>query len=407
MFILLSFLLLSGAKAGVLEPKQVSYDFKSAPEYQAIMTELKSHGEFKEKATEVVEEVKVKTMSRGEQMVEEAKARNRAILKERDAQDKAAAAVTNSSDKKAKVLAQWKRESETTLNQWKKESRDQLKAWQKEQEIFLGRLKVYKENTFEIPVKNEVIVEKKIPVEIIPEVHIVNGTFKVPIRDQYNRPTCSAFAGARGIEVLLAQHDFNYDLSEQYLYWASKPKCQTSPCSEKGSWTGSAFKHSQASANLDIPLESTCEYKTVSVDNNETQVPLMDTCKSGVTKISSYEEVKTILELVNLLKKDVPVVVAAKLSENFYKNKGLITLKDSASTGKTLDKHALGHAFLAVGIMELPEALTATEGNFCIVVANSWGKGWGAGGYSCMTEKWLETFRQPSPFLAVTKVMSK
>ncbi len=97
--------------------------------------------------------------------------------------------------------------------------------------------------------------------------------------------------------------------------------------------------------------------------------------------------------------------MAAKLTENFYKNQGLVSLGEAdKKLGVGLDQHALGHAFLAVGLMELPEKIKTQEGSFCIVIANSWGKGWGAGGYSCLTEKWLTKYRQPAPFAAVTHI---
>lgn len=393
--------------AATLTPVTGDYKYQDAPEYQAIMTNLKTFGEFSQKEVPTTVETKPveKPMTRGQQMVEEAKAKNRAILAERNKQDKAAAETA--SDPNMTELEKWKAEEKKTLNEWKKESRDQLNQWKREQDIFLGKIKVYKENTFKLPVKEEKIIEKKIPVEAIPDVHIVNGTFKVPVRDQSARPTCVAFAGIRAIETVLAQNNVEQDLSEQYLYWAGKPSCQKAPCAEKGSWITQSYKYSKEAPQIDIPTESNCAYKGESVAANETQVPLAPTCTDGVTKVQNYEQVRTIAEVVDYLKKDIPVVVAAKLSENFYQNKGLITLADSKSTGAKLDGHAMGHAFLAVGVMELPEKLKASEGNFCIVVANSWGKGWGTGGYSCMTEKWFEKFRQPSPFIAVTKVSIK
>lgn len=175
------------AMAGELQPVTSTYKFQDAPEYQAIFAQLKTYGEFasKETDTPAVEPEKPKTLSRGEQMVEEAKARNRAILAEKNKQEKSQA-DTNS---QMTELEKWKKEERDTLNKWKKETKDQLDQWKKEQEIFLGRIKVYKENTFVLPVKKEKIIEKKIPVEAIPDVHVVNGAFQVPVRDQLNRPT--------------------------------------------------------------------------------------------------------------------------------------------------------------------------------------------------------------------------
>lgn len=385
--------------ASEYQPKSSTYDYASAPEYQVILSNLKSFGEFETKAEPTVPTEKPKTMSKGEQAVEEAKARNRAILADMNKKEK------SQTDDHRSQLEKWKAEERDTLNQWKKETADQLNNWKREQAIFLGRIKVYKENTFVIPAPKEKIIEKKIPVAAVPQVHIVNGTFQVPMKDQSSRPTCVAFAGIRALEIILAQNDVNRDLSEQYLYWAGKPTCQTSPCSEKGSWVREAYRFSSKQPSIDIPEETNCAYKTESVEKNETQIPMADTCKTGVAKVSSFTEVKTIADVVESVKKDVPVVIAAKLSENFYKNKGLITLADSSAAGT--DIHALGHAFLAVGVMELPKKLKETEGDFCIVVANSWGKGWGAGGYSCITQKWFEKFRQPSAFIAPTRIATK
>jgi hypothetical protein len=57
------------------------------------------------------------------------------------------------------------------------------------------------------------------------------------------------------------------------------------------------------------------------------------------------------------------VIIAAKLSEDFYRNSGLVTLKESsANLGVGLIRHALGHAFI-----ELPENARAQKGRFCIV----------------------------------------
>lgn len=372
--------------------------YQEAPEYQLILAQIKLLGYFSTK--EVFEP---KKMSRGEQVVAEAKARNRAIIAEQDKVVK----KSEDTDSNLSDLEKLKIEDKKIRDGWKKEVLDQRKLWQKEQDIFLGRIKIYKENTFDIPVKEEVIVEKKV-IENLPEVYIVYSAFKVPIKDQYNRPTCSAFAGVRAVEILLAQNNRPHDLSEQYFYWASKPDCREKPCKQKGSWVNQAYRYSQTHSSIDIPNEKSCNYEGSSFDKNETQVPLAKNCEQGIVKVLSFEDVRTLSDVVEKLKKNIPVIMAAKLTENFYKNSGLVTVKESsANLGVGLDRHALGHAFVGVGVIELPEKVRPQEGRFCILVANSWGKGWGAGGYSCLTENWLAKYRQPAPFVAVTKIATK
>jgi C1A family cysteine protease len=396
--LLLISLLMTPAFAATYSPVNGNYSFQEAPEYLAILAQVKAKGDFATKPSLVdTKTPTAKPMTRGEQMVAEAKARNREIIA---AQNKAAASAPEIEDEWEKIKA----EDKKTRDGWKQEVKDSLAQWRKEQDIFLGKIKVYQENTFVIPAPKEIIVEKKVIVNL-PEVQMVNGTFNVAIRDQSARATCSAFAGIRALEIILNQNKIDKDLSEQYFYWASKPECMSSPCAQKGSWVTSAFRFSKQKNQVDIPTESNCAYAASSIDKNETQTPLPSNCNVGSAKVENYQEVRTLADVIDSLKKNTPVIMAAKLSENFYKNQGLVTLADSTTTrGVSLDNHALGHAFLAVGVMELPEKIKASEGSYCIVVANSWGKGWGAGGYACLTERWLTKFRQPAPFIAVTKV---
>ncbi len=380
--------LISASFGEVLRPVLHEYQYQEALEFKAILATLKPYGEFSRE-----EAVPVKTMSRGEQMVEEAKARNRAILAQQKTEEKLSGPDL------------WRQEMKKSQALWQNEMMEYKRQWQRDQAIFLGRLKVYQDNTFVLPAKMDKIREEKLLSSEIPDAHIINGTFKIPVRDQEGRPTCSAFAGIRALEIILVQNEREKDLSEQYLYWASKPNCHELPCAEKGSWITHALRFSQKQTHIDIPVEGSCAYRPESVSQNETQIPLEKSCQEGVTKIQTFEEVRSLAQVVEKVKQDAPVIMAAKLSENFYKNQGLVTLKDSlASSPPKLDGHAMGHAFLAVGVIELPEKLKASEGNFCLVVANSWGRGWGAGGYACLTENWLLKYRQPSPFIAVTEI---
>lgn len=379
---------------------------ESQPEYLAILAKVKSFGTFTTPTTKAETpklEEKPKEPSRGQMAVEEAKARNREILAKQRGEEMKAAEADMTKDSFANDLAKLKAEDKKIRDGWKKEVRDQLKIWQTQQKIFLGKIKVYKEATFPIPVKEEKIVETPILPRDIPEIHIVHSAFKLPVRDQEGRATCAAFTGIRAMEVILAQNNEVKDLSEEYFYWASKPECQKNACSKKGSWVTRGYDYSMNFPKVDIPLEKTCAYETRNNSNNETNVPLKTTCQDGVVKIGKYEQIKTLAEVVDRLKKNMPVIMSSKLTPNFYINEGMVTIEDSEKNG-SVDSHAMGHAYLAVGIMELPEKLQQKEGKFCLVVNNSWGKGWGAGGYSCLTENWLLKYRLPSSFVAVNSV---
>ena len=390
--------------AKTLEPASgPDTSFDSQPEFMAILAKVKSFGSFStptaKTETSKIEE-KPKTPSRGQMAVEEAKARNREILAQQRGEEKKAAEADLTKDSFAADLAKMKSEDKRIRDGWKKEVKDQLRIWQTQQKIFLGKIKVYKEATFQIPVKEEKIVETPILPRDIPEVHIVHSSFKIPVRDQEGRATCAAFTGVRAMEILLAQNGEKQDLSEQYFYYASKPDCQKGPCSKKGSWVTNGFDYLMKHP---MPPEKNCPYSSNVDSKNETQLALKETCLQGDVKVSKYERIQTLAEVIDRLKKNMPVIMSSKLTPNFYVNEGMVTIEDSEKNGN-LDSHAMGHAYLAMGIMELPEKLHAKEGKFCLVVSNSWGAGWGAGGYSCLTENWILKYRLPTSFVAVNAV---
>ncbi|MAE58814.1 MAG: hypothetical protein CME69_08040, partial [Halobacteriovorax sp.] len=61
-----------------------------------------------------------------------------------------------------------------------------------------------------------------------------------------------------------------------------------------------------------------------------------------------------------------------------------------------------GHAVLLIGYIKLPKVLN--EGSVCFITANSWGSGWGHGGYACLSEKWVLSQRQSNPFVVINSV---
>ncbi|MBT4790763.1 MAG: C1 family peptidase [Halobacteriovoraceae bacterium] len=290
---------------------------------------------------------------------------------------------------------------------WKTKHKKKLAELYKNKLAFNKVKDNYKDTLADIPVilpvsKSE--LNKKVEVKLEKESFLVNSALLPEIRDQKYRPTCSSFAGVKAIEILLSQKNNYKNLSEQYFYWASKPNCQKSKCSKKGSWVGNGLTFSKDSNSYDIPTEKNCTYNEYSLEANETQLPLTQTCKSGITKIKKFIYQATLDEALVSLKQNKPVVASITLSPNFYDNKGLI-LQSESNIGGKLDGHAQGHAVALIGYLKLPRILN--EGSVCFIVANSWGQGWGQGGYSCLSEKWLLNHRTTNPFVIIQEVSSR
>lgn len=306
----------------------------------------------------------------------------------------------------------WFDSKKAEVDNWQNEKLKQLKIWEDERKKFLSRVDDYKKDLAKIPQPPKEIIQKipvkkvkRIKIEALPESFIIEGALDLPIKDQGKRPTCASFAGVRSIEILLNKQNKYTELSEQYFYYSSKPECKTSPCSNGGSWVFNGFENSKKSSQFDIPREKDCSYVDAPKRNNETQIPLENGCQQGVAKVEDYVFVKNNDAIISELKAGHPVIVGAKLSENFYTNKGHVFLKDASGAG--LDSHANGHAIVFVGFIKLPQKLHASEGRFCFVSANSWGLGWGRGGHSCLSEKWFDRFKFDMNFIALSSVKSR
>jgi len=365
-----------------------------------------------------------KPLSRGEQVVKDQLEKNRQILAQRRAKEKELAKGNvkkkaqsdsdndnNDMDSLAKQNEDWikntKKENDETLRAWKNEVEKTYAEWKEKRNEFLSNLKTYKKNLYplqaEKPLSKQELKLSGLTMKLNAEHVVITGALDLPIKDQGKRPTCAAFAGARSIETLLKAKGQGVSVSEQYIYWASKPKCQVSPCSDKGSWTSLFFEKSMKSSTPDIPLTSDCPYNLNPMDDNETQIPLRGNCSQGKLKILSFDYLKNLDETVLALKNNFPVVAGFELTPNFYENNGFVKEADSYKNGK-LDNHAAGHALLLVGYVVLPKELQKSEGNLCFIAANSWGEGYGRGGFTCLSEKWVMNHRVPNAFLALKDV---
>lgn len=366
----------------------------------------------------------VNNMSRGKRMIEEMKRRNRERLAKMRGVDpdkvKSGADLVKAQKEDNKKLikeihskikseSEWRELAQSEIDalknqiiaDWKKKHEEKIKAWEEKKKKYDKEKDKYQDTTFELPLilpveKEE--KEKEVEIEIKKEFYVVAASMAVPVRDQKYRPTCAAFAGVRLIEVMLAQHAKNYDLSEQYFYWASKKDCQQSPCRKPGSWVGYGFEFSADQSRIDIPLEKNCPYVNHNKQGNETQTPLNETCEDGVVKVGKVNYIKNLDQVIDALDENRAVVASMKLTPNYYTSSSLILYKDR-NKGDKMDAHAQGHSMTIVGYVKLPQVLD--EGKVCFIVANSWGEGWGKGGYSCISEKWMLNQRQINPFVVI------
>lgn len=246
---------------------------------------------------------------------------------------------------------------------------------------------------------------------------------KMPVRDQGGRGTCSSFAGIGQIEglVLATTSLDSIDLSEQRFYAMSKPDhwADGGAATSGGSNAGTGFGISSfltpdydpgfpdpatynISNTFNIPLETDCPYND-ELGANDLQSPDSKNagCSGGVVQVTNFQSwhhgydsfvIDHAQSIYDHLKaKGYPVLVSSKLSDNWENNDGIITWADTQSAGST--NHASGHAYLIVGTRKLDETAYPGEGGMCFIIKNSWGKGWGVNGLSCMTLTWWNNHR--------------
>jgi hypothetical protein len=225
--------------------------------------------------------------------------------------------------------------------------------------------------------------------------YVVPRLDAIPVRNQGGRGTCAAFTGIGHLEyaVMRASPGLpTVDLSEQRFYFNSRPECQATGCSlhEAGSNHIVGFRQSIGSSQLDIPLEVDCPYNPRQGDN-ELQVPQAPGCSRGVVRVVAMELAYQPADILRVLTETgLPVPYASPLSSNYFSTSGMITARQAGPPPGD-NMHAAGHAYLIVGYQLLPNM--PEEGGMCFIIKNSWGTGWGAGGYACMTLAWMEAWR--------------
>ena len=369
-----------------------------------------------------------KKLSKGEEIVQEQLRQNREKVKQFHQENADKTFNNDLLESKKQEIKEWQANKLQEISDWQNEKQLIINQWLTDQGKFNQRLPEYKqnlisesefkENLFQATQKiksnseqqkqntgnSEKIISKKMIMPIFPDYFVIDKSLDVDIKDQGQRPTCAAFTGIRAMEILMSQQGKMDKLSEQYFFWSSIPKCQTSPCKKEGSWVFNAYQSSLEAKSPNIPLSKDCPYNQKPLVDNVTQIPLTNGCLNGHAKIKKFSSVQTTAEIINAIKNGHPVMGGFKLTENFYHNKGYVFEQSANGDGASLDEHAGGHAILLVGIMKLPIELLQKEGHFCLISANSWGAGWGKGGHACISERWIDKHRFDAPFVSLEEI---
>jgi C1A family cysteine protease len=86
------------------------------------------------------------------------------------------------------------------------------------------------------------------------------------------------------------------------------------------------------------------------------------------------------------------------VEDHFIENNGLVYKRASHEKASK----AFAHTVLIVGVIPLPKINHENIGSYCLLSVNSWGTGWGIGGYACLGENWVKKHRIPNkPLYAI------
>lgn len=317
---------------------------------------------------------------------------------------------------KVKENYNWYKGNKKKEQQWIKDKKKILEKWSTEKNEFnknIKRVKKYlipaktlkREENQETPKSSGLLKSSTEEMVLLgassPSVikqNILSNTFALPIRHQGERSTCAAFASVRAMEINLFPKRLN--LSEQLFFYLSRTDCQKTNCTLAGSWARIGFE-ALTKQTAFMTEEKHCPYSYEVKPKNITHLPLKESCFNGKYFLKSYTSINKVENIYEEVKNRKPTVMGFYVDDQFLVNDGLISM--GLKKGKKIEKQ-YAHTVLAIGSVPLPKELHQTEGDYCHLVVNSWGSGWGIGGYSCLTKKWIESHIIENPSLSVGKV---
>lgn len=330
------------------------------------------------------------------------------------------------------MMTKFKKDYRSTVDTWTDEYNNVLAQWAIAKKQYKREEKQLADATFDM---DEVVQEPELPpakpvtfaddplASMKPgDFYVIPNAMDVEIRNQKMRGTCAAFTGIRAVETVLAQHrqfgPLQLDLSEQHFYWLSKPDCFDKKCNadehSEGSYFDTGFINSNKLANLGaLRQEQYCPYVPFPNKKNLTYSPLAEQCLNdsvGLFQVSEFNPVLPFDSIISELAQNRPIAAGFTLTNSYKKTKGVVRASDPLNETEAQGQHVAGHAMLLIGFIKLPDAMLKEEGRYCAIMANSWGAGYGVGGFACLTETWMEQNRfkfQKDPTRSLMSSVSK
>jgi len=209
----------------------------------------------------------------------------------------------------------------------------------------------------------------------MPASHVDLGARFGGVKDQGERPTCLAFAVTATHEVKrIKPGQLVEGLSEEALYWGCKR-------TDANARRGTSFRSAHVALDRwGQPLERVLPYNAT---KDDTRRPRMIPGAGGSGWFKAALRAVRVLEtaIKSEIDAGVPVAVGLLLTDGFHR--GLAGHIPAPAAGeKTLG----GHAVTIVGYDE--RALRV------FIIRNSWGPGWGNGGYGYLPYSYLSLVRE-------------
>lgn len=199
--------------------------------------------------------------------------------------------------------------------------------------------------------------------------HAINLKDQFPdVEDQAHAASCTANAVVGVLEYYKRTVGRSDELSRRFLYRVTRNHECTN--SDRGSGIRSAIKMSK---KFGVPSEEIDPYDLSRINDQPSQAAYMD-AKSRVI-VTKYSRVVGSKGVVSAVADAKPVIFGARIYSDFY---GVSKDRPIATRGGS---YSGGHAMVVVGYSKYFEQF---------VVRNSWGTGWGDGGYCIIPFSWFD-----------------